>query len=174
MSSSKKADYSLEAKWGPRIGRSSFMQIPNVLIENKVDLGITPAEWSVLIDLIYRRWTEAHPFPEAKTIGKQNGRSTSAVRRCLRSLEQKGLLKRIQRYNTSNLYDLTPLIERLENYPHRIRKQTHPSSNLNSLDYLKIDTYKDSENSTQLSRRSTSSGKVEPISELLNSRGQSP
>lgn len=174
MSSSKKADYSLEAKWGPIIGTRSYTQIPNLLIKHRADLGITPAEWSILTSLLATKWTHNNPYPSVASLGKQTGRATISARRQLRSLSEKGLLRRIYRHNRSNEYDLTPLIDRLESYAQPTQKQIAGQSKVDGRDYSKMNTNKEAAKNTSNSKRVEPSGKLEHISSAMPNMHRGP
>lgn len=168
MSSSKRADYSLKAKWGPVIGTQSYTQIPNLLIKHRADLGITPVEWSILTSLLATKWTRANPYPSVASLGRQTGRATISARRQLRSLSKKGLIRRIYRHNKSSEYDLTPLINRLESYAQPTQNQTVSQSKVNGPDYSEMNTNKEAVKETSNSKRATDCGKLESVKTILS------
>jgi DNA-binding MarR family transcriptional regulator len=168
-----KTPYIFSNKWSTAIEDAGFTMVPNLLIKHQSDLGVTDPEIAVLVAILSFRWTNAMPYPSASKLGEYTGKSTNSVRDKTRSLENKGLIKRIHRQGTSNEYDITPLIKRLDIYAHRIessiptyRKQsTHP--------YRKSDTKEEALKKTETRKRSGRSGKVTSIAEVLKSRPRS-
>lgn len=58
------------------------------------------------------------PFPSKKRLGERIGVSEKTVQRAVAKLESEGSVRRVARHNrlggqTSNIYDLTPLVEKL-------------------------------------------------------------
>jgi len=54
------------------------------------------------------------PFPKIGTLAKRMLRSEQSVRTALRSLENKGYLRRQMRSGRTNLFDFQPLFNKLE------------------------------------------------------------
>lgn len=110
----------LSKKWGKVTMDANYTVIPCALLRGQARLGIGPNELAVLIHLIDHWWRpEAMPWPSKKTIADRLGVSTKTVQRAVVKLKDQGLLRRNDRYHktggrTSNEYDLTPLVERLQ------------------------------------------------------------
>lgn len=69
----------------------------------------------LLIHLIAHKWSEAAPFPSQDTLADRMGVSARRVRQILKSLKELGFLRWDRRAYNSNLYDLQPLYDALEN-----------------------------------------------------------
>jgi DNA-binding MarR family transcriptional regulator len=102
------------AKWTSAIADNGFTQVPNLLLSYVGYLGLTFPELVVLIELIaFFNYTGRHPWPSASTLARAIGSSEPSVRRNLRSLENKGFLVREYRTGSTNVYNLTPSITKL-------------------------------------------------------------
>lgn len=110
---------SLEKRWGKKVLEPGFTLIPSVLLRALVRLHIGSNELSVLLQMIDHWWeNDDMPFPSKKRLGERIGMSEKTVQRAVAKLEAEGLVRRVARHNklggqTSNIYDLTPLVEKL-------------------------------------------------------------
>jgi DNA replication protein DnaD len=126
-------------KWGEAVADRGFSQVPNYLLFiNQFideDNSLNPLELLLLVQISATWWKkETMPFPSVKTLANRCGTSERQVLRALAKLEGLELLKRAKRRNkgliASNVYDLTPLVERLEEiakafpnaFPRKVRK----------------------------------------------------
>jgi hypothetical protein len=109
-------------KWGERVGERGFAQVPNYLLLLNQFLGeerLSPVELLILLQLVGGWWNkEDLPFPSVGTLALRCGVSTRQIQRAVGRLEELGLLKRVKRRTkgiiTSNAYDLTGLVESLD------------------------------------------------------------
>lgn len=113
----------LEAKWGKAtLEVDGWTAIPNILLERQQALGIDAVKLNILLVLLKHWWEKSKmPWPSRATIGEIVGRDKSTVQKHLKELEEKGLVKRISRFQsaggqTSNEYDLSGLITTLKAY----------------------------------------------------------
>jgi DNA-binding MarR family transcriptional regulator len=60
------------------------------------------------------KWNEQAPFPSYHTLAQRMGITTEMTRRHAKSLESKGMLKRLRRTGQSNVFDLLPLTNTLK------------------------------------------------------------
>lgn len=110
----------LEERWTKGVLDPGFVVIPSVLLRAQKRLHIDSVELAVLLHLIDHWWdNDDMPFPSKKRLGERIGVSDKTVQRAIKKLEDEKLIKRVKRHNksggqTSNIYDLTPLIERLK------------------------------------------------------------
>lgn len=116
-----KALKSLESKWGKStLEVDGWTAIPNILLERQQVLGIDAVKLNILLVLLKHWWEKSNmPFPSRAKIGDIVGRDKSTVQRHIREMEERGLLKRNERYQkaggqTSNEYDLNGLIANLQ------------------------------------------------------------
>lgn len=110
-------------KWGEAVADRGFAQVPNYLLFiNQFideDNNLSPLELLLLVQISATWWKkETMPFPSVKTLAERCGTSERQVLRALAKLESLELVKRKKRRNkgliASNVYDLNPLVERLE------------------------------------------------------------
>ena len=110
-------------KWGERVAARGFSQIPNyLLLLNQFvdpDNRLSPLELLILIELSGSWWKkDEQPFPSMRTLAIRCGTSERQVLRAISHLEELSLLKRIKRRTkgliASNAYDLSPLVEMLD------------------------------------------------------------
>lgn len=110
---------SFERRWTKKVLEPGFTLIPSALLRALVRLHIGPNELSVLLQMIDHWWeNDDMPFPSKKRLGERIGVSEKTIQRAVVRLETEGLIRRSARHNrhggqTSNLYDLTPLVEKL-------------------------------------------------------------
>ena len=121
--------------WGS--AGDEYTIISNQLIFKKTELGITDAELHVILILASHKHTAENPWPSIKRLcecrwGEYNASKRRAMNLLLESLEKKSLLYKIKRKSDkgqlSNGYDLTPLIERLENSMDKKEHTSDPNS----------------------------------------------
>ena len=105
-------------KWSPEIAAYNFTQIPNLLIECQGHLELTDGELITLMQLL-KFWYHKNGriFPSIEKLAGYSGNGYSTVQRRLKSLEEKGFIKRRHRYGTSSDYDLVYLRQKL--YKHQ-------------------------------------------------------
>lgn len=106
--------YSFAFKWSEDIAPIGFTQVPNCLLTCQSELGITSTELNVMLQILRYKYDDRAPFPALSTVASHIGISVGAVRRNLRSLENKGLIRRFYRRSNTNLFDFNPLIKRLD------------------------------------------------------------
>jgi len=108
-------------KWGRLTHERGWTYVPNLLLVHQSDLGITPSELNVLLNIMKHWWSpKSLAWPSVTKVAKQMGRDRSTVQRHLRNLERRKLIKRIYRKDTrrvkanlTNRYDFSGLVNRL-------------------------------------------------------------
>ena len=109
-------------KWGERVAERGFAQIPNYLLLMNQFLDpehkVPPVDLIILIELVGAWWKkEEMPFPSLNTLAARSGISSRQAQRSVTRLEEAGYIKRSQRKAgrliASNAYDMSPLVERL-------------------------------------------------------------
>ena len=112
-------DKVLRQKW-KSILDGGFTVVPSFLLQTLPGLGIRASELAVLVCLIDFWWKpEDMPWPSKAKLAGLLGVSEKTIQRALRRLETRGLIVSEARHRahggqTSNRYDLTPLVARLE------------------------------------------------------------
>jgi hypothetical protein len=146
VSSTSKEKASFEAKWPEDVAQRGFVPVPKCLITCAGELRISPQEQSALLVILEKCWFAGDvSWQKVDTIAASIGRSNSTTRAILTKVAKKRLMNKTQRYNTSNLYDLTALGQRLsEHMPNCIHlaknKHSH-SQKTSSLDSQKLSDY---------------------------------
>lgn len=120
-----------ETRWGKISLAAGFTMVPTVLIHRMGSLGLKPTEFCVLMVIIsYWIKTEQPPHPSVETIAASLAVDARTVRRAITALIKKDLIIRQTRVtanngNKTNLYYLTPLVDRLKPYAgeHLTRKR---------------------------------------------------
>jgi DNA-binding MarR family transcriptional regulator len=102
------------ARWTPNLARGGWTPVCDLFLDSYKKLGITNLEALFVIHLVRFKWSSAMPFPGFKRIANKMGITPTAARAHARSLEKKGLVKRVERSGSSNRFDLTELFQRLE------------------------------------------------------------
>jgi len=111
-----KADqrYAVEKRWTPGIAKEGWTPIADIFLRRYTKMNVSSSEAMVIIHLVSHKWDEDHPFPSARRLAERMGMTETAVRNHIRSLEKKKLLQRQQRDGKANLFDLSPLFQKLE------------------------------------------------------------
>lgn len=109
----------MEERWGKNVIKAGYTVVPSIILRAQARLHINAVELAVLLHLLDHWWDNAEmPFPSKKRVADRLGVSAKTVQRAIAALETEGLVRRVKRSNgnggqASNLYDLTPLIERI-------------------------------------------------------------
>lgn len=106
--------HSFEQKWSPAIHEHGFTAIPNLLYSQRKGLGLTASEFFILTAIETFRWSAKNPWPSLEALRMRTGYTPRTLSRTITSLEKKGLVTRIKRKGTSNMYSLKPLIDKLD------------------------------------------------------------
>lgn len=114
---------SLTDKWGKASLSLGWVAVPTTLLFLQSQLGISPTGLNVLLQLMMHWWKEGElPHPSQVSIAERMGISPRTVQRELNVLVAQGLLKkkptpvRHQKYRGRNLYDLSPLVTKLNEF----------------------------------------------------------
>ncbi|QCQ99369.1 helix-turn-helix domain-containing protein [Brevundimonas sp. SGAir0440] len=112
-------DKVLRQKWKSSLD-GGFTVVPSVLLQTLPALGIRASELAVLVCLIDAWWKpDDMPWPSKARLAGLLGVSDKTIQRAIRRLEARGLIISEARHRahggqTSNRYDMTPLVARLE------------------------------------------------------------
>ena len=112
-------------KWGQTLNNFGFQIIPNLLLAQQKNLGVSPTDLVVLLHINRYWWTrDQDPYPSSVLIAKQMGLHLRSVERHLQRLEEKGLILRLASRRTSGKVvrpiSLIPLVERLNRIAERL------------------------------------------------------
>lgn len=161
--------YDFTTKWSPAIKKKGYVQVPNLLIMHLADLDVRPTELMFLLTILVHRRTRKNPYPSLNTISNYGGKARGTMQGAARSLEKKGLIRRISRGgNKTNEYDITPLINRLESYAQPIEKLITTYRKTNNLSYREINTKEEALKKTKIRKLNGSCGKPTSIEEVLS------
>ena len=110
-------DSVLIEKWTKAVIDQGFTVIPNLLIEHKVQLGLSAAEFLVLVCIEKHRWDGLNkPWPSNDALSRLTGISPRQVGRITTSLEDKGVLAKVRREGRTCLFDMNPLVDKLQGW----------------------------------------------------------
>jgi len=107
-------------KWGHQVIELGFCLVPSLLLRAQQRIGLNPTQLAVLLQLCDFWWDkERKPFPSKETLAQRLSLSERQVQRYVAELELAGLVQRIERRSSnggklSNIYDLSGLVERLQ------------------------------------------------------------
>lgn len=139
---------SFRARWSEALAKYGYTQVANRFLEYYHALGITQEEAMFIIQCFKFKWDVDFPYPSLNTIAKAMGMSRNTVQRYLRSLENKGFVKRVRREGASSKLNLEPLIKKLEQLPYlnldngNNQKCTKPCPNPDTKEDPSIKKYK--------------------------------
>jgi hypothetical protein len=111
------------SRWTPSLAILSWTPISDFFLDNYRQLGISNLEAMLIIHLVRHKWTVKMPFPGFKRLAKRMGMTPTGVRAHARSLQRKGLLRRVKRPGKANVFDLEPLFEQLEQLIPQVREK---------------------------------------------------
>src|SRR6266478_5269570 len=99
-------DRSLAARWGSaHVFSEGFLAVPATLLRHYNKLNLSNSELVFILQLMSFKWNETAPYPSYGTLAVRMGITTEMARRHAKSLEEKGLLKRVTRTGQSNAFD---------------------------------------------------------------------
>ena len=110
----------IEEKWTSPALEMGWTAIPTSLFFMQAQLGLTPTEFNVLLNIIIHWWGRNDKiYPSQEGIASRIGISKRTVQRTIEQLVEKNCLyvtptKRKGKYNGRNLYSLSPLVQSLE------------------------------------------------------------
>lgn len=110
----------LEDKWGHKSLEMGWTAIPTALFLLQKELNLSPIQFNVLLNILLHWWGKDWPHPSQKSIANRIGMSPKTVQRAILSIEELGLIhkqrtsREHRKYNGRNIYDLSPLIKKLE------------------------------------------------------------
>jgi hypothetical protein len=105
----------LAVRWGsPRLFDEGFVGVPVTFLKRYARLGLSPGEAIFVLQLMSFKWTAQAPFPSYKKLATCMDITVEMARRHAKSLETKGLLRRIRRTGQTNVFDIAPLTTALE------------------------------------------------------------
>jgi DNA replication protein DnaD len=108
------------AKWGD-LALGGFQVLPDALLVNQVQLGLSATDLVVLVNICSYWWSKDHPpFPRSNTIAERMGLDPRSVQRSISRLRKAGLVsvKLIPRANDKvvRALSLDGLVARLDSY----------------------------------------------------------
>ena len=107
-------------RWPEAVMARGYATIPSILFWGQANLGLSPDQFNVLLQLVSHWWTkDVNPHPSKETIARRMGKDPRTVQRHLTALEDAGFIKRKPRYKLhkgqdSNGYDLRGLVRKLK------------------------------------------------------------
>jgi len=107
-------------KWG-EAARGGFQVLPDILLKKQVELGLSPMDMMVLINVAMHWWYAGQrPFPRSTTIATRMGVDPRTVQRSLRKLVDLKLMERVKETDSEGkertVCDLSGLVQRLQSY----------------------------------------------------------
>lgn len=110
-----KGQKAMEQLWGGAVTeQSGFVAVPVSLLKAQVDLGLSPTDMLVLMNLLVHRWTPATGvFPRNSVIAKRMGLTPRTVQRSVQHLVERGLVRRTRDDDDRRVLYFDPLVEKL-------------------------------------------------------------
>jgi hypothetical protein len=126
------------AKW-PGLVERGYVQVPRCLIACTPQLKLTAQEARVLFIIMDKIWARGDvSWQTVNTIAKSAGMGNSTVRSITKSLQEKGFIKKEQRWNTSNTYSVEPALKKVQEHlpfcDYTAQNQAHVSQNVSGTD----------------------------------------
>lgn len=114
----KKSD-NFDQKWGEALSSKGWIAVPVMLVTSQKKLNINSMEMNILLHLLMYWWDkDKHPYPSQISMAERIGVSVRTIQRHLETLSNKGLIIKISSptinsFKTRNTYNLTPLVNKL-------------------------------------------------------------
>ena len=113
-------DHRAAEKWGDA-ALAGFQQVPDILLKKQVELGLSPTDMLVLLNITMHWWYAGQrPFPRPTTIADRLNVAPRTVQRSLRRLSELGLVERVTEPGEDGtprlVCDLSGLVTKLERY----------------------------------------------------------
>jgi predicted transcriptional regulator len=127
----------LAGKWGQGVIDHGWVAVPSALIFLQGTLTISPNAMNVLLNLLLHWWGEESPYPSQVAIANRIGISKRTVQRAVQELQEAGLLIKIptqaqsEKFRGRNLYDLSPLVRKLQELAPTLLLKKAPSASPN-------------------------------------------
>lgn len=109
-----------EKKWGKEVLKIGFCMIPSLLLQAQRRLGLNPTQLAILLQLTDYWWeADNKPRPSKQGLSERLGIGPRQIQRHIAELEERGLVKRIERTGDNNgklanYYDLSGLVKKLK------------------------------------------------------------
>lgn len=105
-----------EHRWTPALIREGWVPVSRTFLRNysKLEPRLVVGEAMLVIHLMDFKRDQRAPYPSYKRLAGYMGISDKMVRVHARNLEVKGYLRRLVRQGLPNLFDLSPLLTKLE------------------------------------------------------------
>ena len=112
-----KKEYGFSDKWSPETEANGYTQVPNILLTCQGSLRLSHGELVTLLQLLSFQFEhKSMVYPSIARLAKRSGKGYSTTQRNLKSLEDKGFIKRKHVFGSTNRYDLTPCAIRLHEH----------------------------------------------------------
>ena len=117
-----------EQKWGKEVMAAGFCIVPSLLLRAQQRLRLSPTKLAILLQLADYWWDEARkPYPSKQSLSDRLGLKPRQIQRHIADLEAAGLVQRVERRaghggKLTNTYDLTGLVERLQEFAPEFRE----------------------------------------------------
>lgn len=105
-------DKKFSRKFGGKL--TKYTQVPNALLIHQAHLDISNVELVVLVHLLSFKFDSRDPYPSREKIANRMKIEPDSLTRIVRGLKKKGYLNTKRRFNSSNVYDLSPLVDKLQ------------------------------------------------------------
>ena len=115
----EKTEYGI---WGNKILDQGFTLIPNALIENFTDIGLTHTHMIIIIAMMRFSHRGSRPFPAQKTLEQITGLSDRTIQKAIKEMKGMGYLTIQKRYKerigngvkrTTNRYNYNGIIGKI-------------------------------------------------------------
>jgi predicted transcriptional regulator len=109
------------SRWGEALD-AGFQVVPDVLLRKQQELGLTPTDVVVLLNLTLHWWYQesSKPCPKTSSIALRMGVDTRTVQRSFKKLEDLGFLKRVKAHRNKHgkaiprAFDMSQLVHKMK------------------------------------------------------------
>ena len=116
----KREKSSTERIFGGDVMHHGYTAVPNIMVRAQSRLGLNPAQFNILVQLLSYYMDPARPpFPTKRELRDRTGLSDATMKKHLKALEQADFIRREQQVTNagdfgSNIYHLDGLIGKLK------------------------------------------------------------
>lgn len=123
MSEASRSTERAVEKWGDA-AEAGFQTLPDILLRKQVELGLSPTDMLVLINITMHWWyCDQLPFPRSATIAERMGVDARTVQRSIRKMQDLKLVERQTETSkdgtTRSVLNFSALVERLSGFARR-------------------------------------------------------
>lgn len=121
----------LERRWGRDLINAGWLGLPSVFLQRQNAFAFDALDLNIVLQIADHWWEpDNHPYPSKKSLAERIGVDARTIQRRIARMERDGLIERVPRRsahggNKTNVYRLTPLIEKAKPFARELLAERH-------------------------------------------------